>query len=71
MGDPNRMDIPAAEAAKAVVRVLPDPKNAGETITQPVKADEVLACAVHEDGVLVVVTTDGQKLTGKAPKVGK
>lgn len=70
MGEPNRMDIPAADAAKAVVRKLPHPKNEGETVDQPVKADEVLAAAVR-DGELIVVTTAGEKLFGKAPKAAK
>jgi len=70
MGEPNRMDVSAADAAKAVVRTLPHPKNEGETIEVPVKADEVLANAVR-DGELVVVTTSGEKLVGKAPKTAK
>lgn len=70
MGDSNRMDIPANEAAKAVVRIVPDPKNAGETVEVKIKPDEVLANAVRDDK-LVVVTISGEKLTGIAPKVGK
>lgn len=69
MGD-HRMDIPAGDAAKAVMRVLPHPKNEGETVEQAIKANEVLAAAVR-DGELTVVTIHGEKLLGKAPKAAK
>lgn len=68
MGE-HRMDISAAEAAKRVSRtVVEKDAKTGEMVEKdvPVKAGEVLACAVR-GADLVVVTTDGQKLVGAAP----
>lgn len=71
-----RMDLPAAEAAKLVKRPVPKLGKKGEPILDEnglpvmdevaVGEDEVFANAV-KDGVVTVVTVDGQKLRGKAP----
>lgn len=56
--------LTAAEAAKRVKRVVATDKD-GNLIKAAVKADEVLAfrdCGTH----VVVVTTDGQKLSSAA-----
>lgn len=54
-------------AAKLVVREIPelgkDGKPTGQVKSVPVRPDEVLDCKQYEDRV-VVVTTDGRKLTG-------
>ena len=49
------MDLPAEQAAKLVKRLAPE-----------IGADEVFANRVRGD-VITVVTTLGEKLTGKAP----
>jgi membrane protein implicated in regulation of membrane protease activity len=55
----------AAEAAKLVSRdVGKDGKPNGEIARKPVRADEVLDFRDYGDHV-VVVTVDGQKLTGE------
>lgn len=63
----NPMDIPAAKAAAAVFREIPeidkDGKPTGKMVKKPVEADEVLACRLRDEA-LTVITTDGQKLTG-------
>jgi hypothetical protein len=65
------MDLPAEQAAKLVKRIAPEldkeGKPTGKDIEVEVKADEVFANRVRGD-VLTVVTTDGQKLTGRVPK---
>jgi hypothetical protein len=65
-------EMTAADAANLVVRGIPvigkDRKPTGEVKRAPVKASEVLSFRDCGDSV-VVVTTDGQKLTGdKAAK---
>lgn len=66
--------ITAAVAAKHVRRpvpVLKDRKPTGEFRQAPVRTDEVFAHSLR-DGVVTVVTTDGQKLTAEAdPKLIK
>ncbi len=61
-------EMTATEAAKLVSREVPavgkDGKPTGEMTKKPVRADEVLAFRDHGDHV-VVVTKDGQKLTGE------
>jgi hypothetical protein len=70
------MDLPAEQAAKLVKRMAPefgaDGKPAGKDIEVEIGADEVFANRVRGD-VITVVTTAGEKLTGKAPagKAGK
>jgi hypothetical protein len=65
------MDLPAEQAAKLIKRLAPeigaDGKPTGGDVEVEIGADEVLSCRVRGD-VLVVVTTAGEKLTGKAPK---
>lgn len=65
------MDLPADEAAKLVTRLAPefgaDGKPTGKDVEVEIGADEVFANRVRGD-VLTVVTTAGEKLTGKAPK---
>lgn len=65
------MDLPADEAAKLVKRLAPefgaDGKPTGKDVEVEIGADEVFANRVRGD-VLTVVTTAGEKLTGKAPK---
>lgn len=74
MGDPaakkpadtTAVEITAAEAAKAVKRLVPvlkDGKPTGETKEVAVKADELFAWTKRGDRI-VVVTIDGQKLEG-------
>lgn len=70
--DQTKPAMTAAEAAKLVVREIPvigkDRKPTGEIKKVPVKATEVLSFRDCGDSV-VVVTADGQKLTGdKAAK---
>lgn len=64
-------EMTAAEAAKLVVREIPvikDRKPTGEVRQVPVKVGEVLSFRDYGSYV-VVVTTDGKKLTGdKAAK---
>lgn len=67
MADPKETkEMTAADAAKFVCRVVPITSKGvptGETKEVAVKASEVLSfrdCGDH----VVVVTTDGQKLTG-------
>lgn len=64
------MDLPAEQAAKLVKRLVPeigkDGKPTGETVEKEVGVDEVFANRVRGDEI-TVVTTDGQKLVGKAP----
>lgn len=65
-------EMTAADAAKLVSREVPifdkEKKPTGETKQIAVKANEVLSFRDYSDRV-VVVTTDGQKLTGsKAAK---
>lgn len=65
----HQMDLPPAEAARLVSREVPelkDGKLTGQRVQKAVAADEVLACRLRGN-VLVVVTTDGQKLTGEVP----
>lgn len=63
----HRMDLAPAEAAKLVKREVPelgkDGKPTGKSVEAPIKADEVLACAVRGSAV-TVVTIAGEKLTG-------
>lgn len=65
------MDLPAEVAAANVKRPMKkagrDGKPDGEMSEVAVSADEVLSCRVI-GAALVVVTTDGQKLFGSAPK---
>lgn len=65
------MDVPAEQAAKLVTRPVPelgaDGKLTGKQVDEPIRADEVLSNRVRGDE-LVVVTTSGEKLVGKAPK---
>ena len=65
------MDLPADEAAKLVKRLAPelgaDGKPTGKDIEVEISADEVFANRIRGD-VITVVTTAGEKLTGKAPK---
>lgn len=65
------MDLPPEQAAKLVHRRAPeigtDGKPTGGEVEVELAADEVFANRVR-DGVLTVVTTAGEKLTGKAPK---
>lgn len=73
MADPKETkEMTAADAAKLVSRVAPvlnkEGKPSGETKQIAVKASEVLSFRDYGDRV-VVVTNDGQKLTGdKAAK---
>ena len=64
------MDLPAEQAAKLVFRPAPelgeDGKLTGRDVEVPIGADEVFASRVRGD-VITVVTTSGEKLTGKAP----
>lgn len=57
------------DAAALVKREVPvldeDRKPTGKMKKVEVGADEVLDFAVREDGTVVVVTVDGQKLFGK------
>ncbi|HMX15545.1 MAG TPA: hypothetical protein PKD29_01765, partial [Rhodocyclaceae bacterium] len=61
------VELTAAEAAKRVFRAVPalgkDGKPTGETRRAEVAAEEVFDFAVR-DGLVTVVTTDGQKLVG-------
>ena len=69
----NEKEITAAEAAKAVVRLVPeikDGKPTGETLEKAVAAKEVLDFKVRGDQV-TVVTIDGQKLTGTLKAAAK
>ncbi|MFT3758988.1 hypothetical protein [Thauera sp.] len=65
------MDLPAAEAAKLVKRLVPeigeDGNPTGKDVGVEISASDVLSCRVRGD-VLVVVTTAGEKLTAPAPK---
>lgn len=66
MGDPAVKELTPADAAKLVKRLVPvleDGKPTGKEKEVPVKAEEVLAFAIRGDSI-VVVTKDGQKLTG-------
>lgn len=67
----NSMDLEPAAAAKLVGRDVPtldkDGKPTGRTERKPIAAAEVFACRVAEDGAVTVVTTSGEKLTGKVP----
>lgn len=64
------MDLPAAEAAKLVKRVVPeigdDGKPTGKDIQIAVKPSGVFANRLRAD-VLTVITTDGQKLITVLP----
>lgn len=64
------MDLPAEQAAKLVSRKAPelgaDGKPTGKDTEVEIGADEVFANRVRGD-VITVVTTSGEKLTGKAP----
>ena len=64
------MDLPAEQAAKLVKRLAPefgaDGKPTGKDTEVEIGADEVFANRVRGD-VITVVTTSGEKLTGKAP----
>lgn len=64
------MDLPAEQAAKLVKRLAPeigtDGKPTGRDTEVEIGADEVFANRVRGD-VITVVTTSGEKLTGKAP----
>ena len=70
------MYLPAEQPAKLVRRLAPefgaDGKPTGRDTEVEIGADEVFANRVRGD-VLTVVTTSGEKLTGKAPagKAGK
>lgn len=67
MSTEDRASLAPAEAAKAVKReVVVD----GQPILQAIRPDEVLATAAR-DGVVTVVTTSGEKLTGKLPATKK
>jgi len=63
-----KTEMTAADAAKLVCRVAPalnkEGKPTGETKQIAVKASEVLSFCDYGDRV-VVVTNDGQKLTGE------
>ena len=65
------MDLPAEQAAKLVSRKAPelgaDGKPTGKDADVPIQADEVFANRVRGDE-LVVVTTSGERLVGRAPK---
>tara|TARA_R110001583_G_scaffold195522_3_gene375196 strand:- start:36029 stop:36283 length:255 start_codon:yes stop_codon:yes gene_type:complete len=67
----HRMDLPADVAAKLVNRVDierdKDGTPTGEEFAVEVTPAEVLSNTVRGD-VITVITTDGQKLVGKAPK---
>lgn len=67
----NPMDLKPAEAAKLVGRDVPvldkDGKPTGKLERRPIKAEEVFACRVADDGAVTVVTTSGEKLTGNLP----
>lgn len=71
MADSKNTEMTAADAAKLVCRKVPITVKGvptGETKEVAVKASEVLSFRDYSDRV-VVVTTDGQKLTGsKAAK---
>jgi len=67
MAESTPKEMTAAEAAKLVSREIPGDEG-GKPATKPVRADEVQAFRDYGDRV-VVVTVDGQKLTGK--KVAK
>lgn len=61
-----------AAAVKRSVTVMDDGKPVEKQVA--VKADEVFDWAIRDDAdpaVLVVVTTDGQKLTGEVPAAKK
>ena len=62
------VSITAAEAAKAVKRLVPviakDGGPTGDTKSAPVTQDEVLSWTVRGNTV-TVVTSDGQKLVGE------
>ena len=64
------MDLTAEQAAKLVKRLAPefgaDGKPTGKDTEVEIGADEVFANRVRGD-VITVVTTSGEKLTGKAP----
>lgn len=68
LGQDAAPEMTAADAAKLVSREVPvlnkDGKPSGETKQAAVKASEVLSFRDYGDTV-VVVTTDGQKLTGE------
>ncbi|NMG48288.1 hypothetical protein GO613_09265 [Azoarcus communis] len=70
----HRMDAPAALAAKAVKRMVPeigeDGKPTGKHVARAIEADEVLANRIDGE-TIIVVTVAGEKLTGKAPKLPK
>lgn len=61
-------ELTKADAAKLVKREVPaldkDGKPTGKTKGVAIEADEVFDFAVRDDGTLVVVTVDGQKLFG-------
>lgn len=63
------MDLPAELAAELVKRLAPEfranGKPTGRTTEVKIGADEVFANRVRGD-VITVVTTSGEKLTGKA-----
>ena len=65
------MDLSAEQAAKLVKRTAPEldkeGRPTGKDVEVALNADEVFAHRVRGD-VLTVVTTDGQKLTGRVPK---
>lgn len=67
----NPMDLPEAEAARLVRRLVPaldkDGKPTGEMAERPVKAAEVFAVTVRDE-IVTVVTIDGQKLVGALPQ---
>lgn len=66
--NPTPKALTRADAAKLVKRDVPvlgkDGKPTGKTEKVEVAAREVFAFAVREEGTVVVVTIDGQKLFG-------
>lgn len=66
----NPMDLEPAAAAKLVGREVPvldkDGKPTGKTERKAIGASEVFACRVRDTDV-TVITTSGEKLTGKVP----
>lgn len=72
MADPiAAKELTKADAAKLVKREVPaldkeTGKPTGETVEKALTEKEVFDFAVREDGTVVVVTVDGQKLFGKA-----
>jgi hypothetical protein len=66
---PSDVELSAEDAAALVQRVVPqlpdEEGNARPDKRVALRADEVLAYKVYEDGRVVVVTVDGQKFGGE------